>query len=81
MHLNRTEQGKMRVFANSIDEAKRRPTTNFELQDGDIVWVLNAVNPNELSAYQFRLGNVSESLPQVFEPNDNLGICYYQLVQ
>ena len=71
----------MRVFANSIDEAKRRPTTNFELQDGDIVWVLNAVNPNELSAYQFKIGNTEESLPQVFEPNDNLGVYYYKLVQ
>lgn len=46
-----------------------------------IVWILNAVNPNELSAYQFKLGNQVENPPSIFQPNDNLSNYYYELVQ
>lgn len=71
----------MYPFANSILEAKNQPTTEGKLREGMIVWVLNAVNPNELSAYQFKLGNQVENPPSIFQPNDNLSNYYYELVQ
>lgn len=73
--------GMMYPFASSISEAKNQPTTEGKLRAGIIVWILNAINPNELSAYQFKLGNQAENLPTIFQPNDNLSNYYYELVQ
>lgn len=70
----------MYPFANSISELKNQPTVGGKLRANKIVWVLNAVTANKLSAYVFLLGNPTESLPAIVLPNDNAGNYYYQSV-
>lgn len=68
-------------FATSVSEAKNQPTTEGRLRVGMIVAVLNAVNPGQLSFYQYMSGNVAENIPSIFQPNDNLSNYYYELIQ
>lgn len=61
-------------FATSIAAAQAAPSSSLAV--GDIIWILNAVNPNQLSAYQVISGTPTQGSPQQFQPNDNNALTY-----
>jgi len=61
-------------FATSIADAQVKSSSSVGI--GNIVQILNAVNPGELSGYILQVGTPTQSPPFQFQPNDNLSLTY-----
>lgn len=66
--------GAVSVFANSISAAQAESSSSVGV--GNIVFIMNAVNPGELSGYQLQAGTPTQASPFQFQPNDNSNLTY-----
>lgn len=62
------------VFANSLADAQTKSSAAVGVNN--IVFILNAINPGELSAYQLTSRTPTQGSPQQFQPNDNNALTY-----
>jgi len=61
-------------FATSISDAQAKSSSSVGV--GNIIEILNAVNPGELSGYVLQVGAPTQSSPFQFQPNDNPSLTY-----